>query len=570
MKRTGNHTLLVIALAVMACVAILAAVRAGEAYQDAPVMAEAVGQANLRGGPGIDYLPVGEIVAGTRYPVLARHTRVPWLQLEVPGVSEAWVYQDLVTVHGPLSAVPETSAFPPQGTLAPLPAPSATPAAPQAAPAGVPAQPTLTPTLSGPTATTLGEANVRFGPDVTYPVIAEVGAGETFRILERHAIVPWLHIALDDSPTGSGWIFSDVVTVTGDLFSVPATSADAFSYPTLTPTPQTVIVDIAPWQGAPVPEGQLAATLGEELHSYLLEQGFSPYSDRIASVFVMDLTTGDTFTINDNVAFSGMSLTKIPILAAYFQRNPHPATSDEALLLTDTMMCSENTSTNRLLERVGDGDSLVGAQRVTAFLQSLGLDDTFIMRRYVIGPDDDPPSAGTISTGADQVRTQPDTYNQITPSDLGWLLASIYTCAENETGLLVERYPDAFDAQTCRRMLYAMDTNEIGVFLEAGVPADARVIHKHGWIGDTHGDAGIVIGPDGTYVFVATLYGRGWLEFDQSSPVLAELARLTWNALNPQRPLDATRSTIVPAECDPEGDPTVAILQRTNLPMLGP
>ena len=36
----------------------------------------------------------------------------------------------------------------------------------------------------------------------------------------------------------------------------------------------------------------------------------------MASVFVMDLATGDNFALNDGVAFSGMSLTKIAILAA--------------------------------------------------------------------------------------------------------------------------------------------------------------------------------------------------------------------------------------------------------------
>ena len=87
-----------------------------------------------------------------------------------------------------------------------------------------------------------------------------------------------------------------------------------------------------------------------------------------------------------------------------------------------------------------------------------------------------------------------------------------------------------------------MDANQIGVFLEAGVPTGTTVIHKHGWINDTHGDAGLVIGPNGAYVFVVALYGRDWLEFDTSSVIIAELARMTWNTLNPTQP--ARRDTL--------------------------
>ena len=179
-------------------------------------------------------------------------------------------------------------------------------------------------------------------------------------------------------------------------------------------------------------------------------------------------------------------------------------------------------------------------------------------------------SVGTIQTGADQTSAQPDQSNQVVPKDLGWLLAGIYQCAQDGSGLLTDRYPGDFDVQKCRRMLYAMDANQINVFLEAGVPASARVIHKHGWIDDTHGDAGIVIGPDTAYVFVAVLYGRDWLEFDTSTQVIAELARMTWNTLEPSQPTEATRPGVVPADCDPRSDPVMTSLMSSNLPMPGP
>ena len=541
------------------------------------VYAEAIGQAMLRNGPGIEYFRVGEITTGTRYRVLARHTYVPWLQLDSP-VGAAWVYEDLVTLTGNSALLPVVADFPPLSTVAPTRRPSRTPTATPGVTvdasntaSSTPAAPTATSTLSGPVVITLGEANIRFGPDLQYPVIVRVPAGASYRVLERHAIYPWLRIALDESPTGNGWIFRDVVEVAGDLSAVPVTSAQQFSYPTLTPTPQTVVVDGAPWEDATLAAGTLAATLGNAMHEFLLEQNFIPYSDRMASVFVLDLTSGDTFTLNGDVAYSGMSLTKIPILAAYFQRHSGPLSRDEAFLVADTMMCSENITTNQLLALIGEGDSQRGAQRVTAMLQSLGLRGTFIMREYLLDPDGPPPTGfGTLTTDADQDSARPDAYNQVVPEDLGWLLAGIYQCAQNETGLLVERFPNEFNAQECRQMLYAMDANTIGVFLEAGVPAGTRVIHKHGWVNDTHGDAGIVIGPNGAYVFVVTLYGRDWLEFELSTAAIGELSRMTWNTLNPANPVAAVAERTVPAECDPYSDPVMSALLSSDLPMISP
>jgi beta-lactamase class A/uncharacterized protein YgiM (DUF1202 family) len=553
--------------------------------QTPDVFAEAVGQANLRAGPGVEYPVVGEIVAGNRYRVLARHAYVPWLRLDHPAVTpgEAWVYADLVTVIGNLASVPTMTEFnalttpTPQATATASPTPTPDPVAtwtvtPEtAAPeTTVPPEPSATPTLFGPTVTTLGETNIRFGPGVDFAPIVKVPAGSTYRILERHAVYPWLHIAIPESPSGTGWIYTEIVEIQGDLSLAPVSTAQQFGFPSLTPTPPTVIISGSPWEGVPPATGDLAATLGEAMHAYLLEQGFAPYSEQLGSVFVLDLSTYDTFAINDNVAFSGMSLTKIAILATYFLQHRGPLTWDEAYLIADIMMCSENINTNRLLALIGNGDPVRGAQHVTAFLQSLDLDQSFILSPYLLSEDDEPILTGTVQTGADQAITLPDISNQITPRDLGWLLAGIYQCARDETGLLIAHYPDEFNEQECRQMLRAMDANEIGVFIEAGVPPGTQVIHKHGWIGDTHGDAGIVIGPETAYVFVVALYGKSWLQFDLSAPTIAELSRMAWNALNPHFPLALTTSAQVPLECDPANDPVMSALLTASLPPPGP
>lgn len=566
-----RRTITLSTIILAAVVGWLAAAPAGHGQGPLPeVFAEAIGQANLRQGPGIEYPLVGEISAGTRYRVLARHSQVPWLQLDVPAITgEAWVYADLVTITGDLAQVPTSNDFPPVETPHALVTPVRD-APPD--PTATTLLPTATPTAAGPVATTLGDANVRFGPGTEYPAIVEVPAGTRFRVVELHTLVPWVRVALADAADAvveTGWIFREIVEIEGDTSQVPMTNAIQFGYPTLTPTPQTVIVNGAPWRDAAAASGELAETLGKAMHEYLLQEGYAPYTDQFGSVFVLDLATGDTFTLNDGVAFSGMSLTKIPILVTYFQRHDGPLTADEAFLVADTMMCSENITTNQLLDQIGDGDPYRGAQRVTAFMQSLDLRGTFILRPYVIREDEPTIDVGTITTGADQSSARPDRYNQMLPRDLGWLLAGIYQCAANETGLLMERYPNDFDAHECRQMLYAMDANVINVFTEAGVPPGTPVLHKHGWIEDSHGDAAIVLGADTAYVFVAALYGEDWLEFEFSSPVIAELSRMAWNALNPSAPVAATDIGVVPDLCDPRSDPVMTALLSDSLPMIG-
>jgi uncharacterized protein YraI len=529
--------------------------------QASDVYAEAIGQANLRSGPGLDYPIVGQISIGTRYRVLAQHSQVPWLRLDYPVPGEAWVFMELVTVTGSLVPIPVVEVLPPVVTL--------TPTQPgTAAPTGE--APTVTPTLAGPFATTQGDANIRYGPGVEYPSIVEVPTGSSFQVVRLHNLVPWIEIALPQSPTGTGWIYRDLVTITGNIAGLPTTSATTFDIPQLTPTPQMLVVSGAPWQGAPHANGTLASTLGQLMYNYLLEQNYIPYSPQFASVFVMDLQTGDHFTLNGGIAYSGMSLTKIPILVSYFVRHEGPLSDDEAFLIADTMMCSENITTNQLLGQIGEGDTLRGAQRVTATMQRLNLRGTFIMREYLLQEGERPPNVGTITTGYDQDSARPDAYNQAMPEDLGWLLAGIYQCAQDGTGLLMNTFPNELNVQECRQMLRAMDSNQIGVFIEAGVPDTTTVIHKHGWIGDTHGDAGLVIGPNGAYVIVMTLFHRDWLEFEYSAPIIGELSRMAWNYFYPTTPVLETQSATVPEGCDPRSAPVMDELLSYQLPAPGP
>ena len=84
------------------------------------------------------------------------------------------------------------------------------------------------------------------------------------------------------------------------------------------------------------------------------------------------------------------------------------------------------------------------------------------------------------------------------------------------------------------------------------------------------GELVAVIGPNGAYVFVATIYTRDWLEFDDSVVIIGELARMAWNHFNPQALMATTNAGIVPDVCDWEASPAINALMSANLPMVGP
>ncbi len=274
---------------------------------------------------------------------------------------------------------------------------------------------------------------------------------------------------------------------------------------------------------------QLASALPDlEILGRLIENHLADFNG-IYAIYVIDLQTGQTLGINQDVAFSGLSMTKIPIMLETFRTLDRPPNIEETKLLTQTMIESGNYTANLLLDVIaGEDNGMLGAQKVTESLWYLGLINTFIAVPY----EEDIP--GTYATPANQrtdITTQPDPKMQTTPEDLGMLLEMIYQCAAGGGTLLVA-YPDQLTADECRMMLEMMNQNRIGSLIEAGVPEGTNVAHKHGWAAETHGDAGIVFTPGGDYVLVEYLYTPGWLEWQVSSPLLADVSRATYNFFN--------------------------------------
>lgn len=73
-----------------------------------PVLAEAIGEANLRSGPGLDFDIVGTLTAGNPVPIIGRSLRFPWYAVdwEDGPNGQAWVFDQLVIVTGDITTVP--------------------------------------------------------------------------------------------------------------------------------------------------------------------------------------------------------------------------------------------------------------------------------------------------------------------------------------------------------------------------------------------------------------------------------------------------------------------------------
>ena len=537
------------------------------AQQNAEVRAEALGQANLRAGASIDAQLVGEITAGASYPVLGRSQFYPWLLIGEPDTHspKGWVYEDLVTVRGNIYAVPFSDLV--LNAAAPVPT---TASAPNQRPFNALATATeLPPTATsggfGVVGEVKGEVNIRYGPGIDYPRVGVAFAGERYEITGYHTQVPWVRIRFADIASQQAWIARDLLEISGGLSNAPAITQLQLNLPTLTATAAVITASGLAGQ-RPIPLGAEFQALGNDLWDLMLEHGFDPAASRFGALFVMDLQTGEAFVFGGDFAFSGTSINKIGILAALYRTLEAPPDVNTATDIANTMICSENVATNRLLSRLGGGDPYLGAEAVTSFYRQLGLPRSFLTAPFTtIGTPEPPPRPILLpQTSADQISANPDLSNQMTVADTGALLAGVYQCAYREEGVLIDVFGGAIDARECRQMLHVMSSNTVDALLKAGAPADVRVAHKHGWIPDTHGNAALFFTPGGDYVITMMLFQPEWLNFQESLPVIAEVSRRVYNYFNPDQPQDAIRDGFIPEaeNCNYIGDPLVADLMQ--------
>ena len=278
----------------------------------------------------------------------------------------------------------------------------------------------------------------------------------------------------------------------------------------------------------------------------------------IASVYVQDLLTGDEINILGDVAFSGASTVKLSIMLDYYRYLAEEPTADEAWLMANSMLCSNNASSNLIMEIIGGGDIFLGIRSVVDTIQAAGIGNTYISAPFYLGVEGQrlgsiqPPATSPNST----FNTEPDPFNQTTAEDMGTLFSLIYDCAEFNSGLTYALPAGRITQDECRQMLEIASANDLERLLQGGIPPDARISHKNGWIFDTVGDAGIVYSPNGRhYVISVFLWERTeFQDYEKLWPLVEEISRAAWNFFNPEHALLQPRRDLPPTALECEGN----------------
>lgn len=290
------------------------------------------------------------------------------------------------------------------------------------------------------------------------------------------------------------------------------------------------------------------STLRELIIAYLDSEGFIyDGQSTVASVYVMDLTTGAEMNILSDVAFSAASTIKVSILIDYFRSLLFAPSDDEAFLMAQSLLCSNNSSSNLIMQIIGGDDIFAGIADVTNTTQYVGARNTFLTAPLFLGGDQILGSIPAPATSPNRnFNTGADPFNQTTTEDLGTIFNMIYDCANYGSGLMAA-YPDGeFTQNECRQMLNLMSANDLGRLLQAGIPPGTRISHKNGWLEDVHGDAGIVFPSNGrNYIIAAFVWeDTDFFTYTRAWPLIEGISRATWNYFNPDAPLIAPRTDI--------------------------
>ncbi len=282
--------------------------------------------------------------------------------------------------------------------------------------------------------------------------------------------------------------------------------------------------------------------------SYLDSEGFI-YDGQasVASVYIMDLETGAEVNLLSDVAVSAASTVKISILIDYFRNLLFAPSDDEAFLMAQSLLCSNNSSSNLIMQLIGNNDLFTGIADVTNTTQYVGARNSYISAPLYLGGDQVLGSIPAPLTSPNvNFNTGPDPFNQTTTEDLGTMLGMIYDCAQYGSGLMTA-YPDGeYTQQECRQMLNLMSANDLGRLLQGGIPAGVPIAHKNGWLEDVHGDAGIVFAPNGrNYVISVFVWENGeFFSFERAWPLIEGVSRAAWNYFVPEQPLIAPREDL--------------------------
>jgi beta-lactamase class A len=267
--------------------------------------------------------------------------------------------------------------------------------------------------------------------------------------------------------------------------------------------------------------------------------------DGVIGLYMLDLQTGQEihFALNQgqeisvqpDVSFTASSTIKIPILVSYYIKNGSaPVDQQTQAMITEMIRKSDNNASDAMMNRI---DPNTGPLIITQNMKMIGLEDTFLAGFFAPGS----PLLQTFITPANSrtdVFTDPDSYNQTTPLDMGMLLADLYQCATSAGGALIAAFPDKINSEICQQIIAYLSTDKIGVLIEAGVPEGTQIAHKHGWITSSDGvirnfsDASIVYSAGGNFVLSIYAYHPVQIVFDDANLLFADLGAAVYNFYN--------------------------------------
>jgi beta-lactamase class A len=267
--------------------------------------------------------------------------------------------------------------------------------------------------------------------------------------------------------------------------------------------------------------------------------------DGLIGLYMADLQTGQEihFAINNNkeisvepdIAFTASSTIKIPIVVSYFINKGSNLDAQTTEIISRMLGKSENTATDQILESI---DPNQGPIIVTKNMEAIGLKSTFLSGFFYLGA---PNLLGAHATPGNQrtdVSTDPDSYSQTTPAEMGTLLTDIYQCSQTGGGALIAAFPGKLNKTSCQLIIDFMAQDKFGSLIQGGVPDGTLVPHKHGYVLDQSGvahdisDAGIVYTPNGNFVLAIYTYHPIQAVWDTVNPLVAKLTEATYNYFN--------------------------------------
>ena len=267
--------------------------------------------------------------------------------------------------------------------------------------------------------------------------------------------------------------------------------------------------------------------------------------DGVIGLYLLDLQTGQEIhfaldqaqeiSVQPDVTFTASSTIKIPILVSYYIKNGSaPVDEQTQAMINEMIRKSDNNASDAMMNRI---DPNTGPLIITQNMKTIGLEDTFLAGFFAPGS----PLLQTFLTPAnsrEDVFTDPDSYNQTTPLDMGMLLADLYQCATSGGGALIAAFPEKITSQICQQIIAYLSTDKIGVLIEAGVPEGTQIAHKHGWITSSDGvirnfsDASIVYTAGGNFVLSIYAYHPIQIVFDNANVLFADLGAAVYNFYN--------------------------------------